>query len=67
MRTVAPANAPSAPGSAIRRTTLQSTLPNRQCAIPEATVVPISARCTDAEAAAGATPASSSSVVEVTP
>ncbi|PSK62419.1 hypothetical protein B0E53_05666 [Micromonospora sp. MH33] len=67
LRKVAPANEPTAPGSAIRPTTRQSTLPNRQCEIPAARVVPISARCTEAEAAAGATPAKSSRVEEVSP
>lgn|GEM_PF-1587716 len=67
LRTVAPAKAPTAPGTAIRPTTRQSTLPNRQWAAPEASVVPISARCTEALAEAGAIPASSSRVVEVTP
>ena len=67
LRRVAPRNAPTAPGRAMRRTTCQSTLPKRQWAAPAARVVPISARCTDAEAEAGAMPASSSRVVEVTP
>ncbi len=67
LRNVAPAKAPIAPGRAIRRTTRQSTLPNRQCATPEASVVPISARCTEADADAGAMPATSSRVEEVTP
>ena len=52
-RKVAPAKAPIAPGMPIRRTTGQFTLPNRQCDTPDARVVPISARCTDAEAIAG--------------
>ncbi len=65
--TVAPANAPTAPGTAIPPTTRQSTLPNRQCATPEASDVPTSDRCTDAEATTGASPAVSSSVVDVTP
>lgn len=64
---MAPANAPIAPGSAMRVTTRQSTLPNRQCATPAASVVPISARCTEADAAAGATPATSSRVDDVSP
>ena len=67
LRNVAPANAPIAPGSAIRPTTRQSTLPKRQCETPAASVVPISARCTEADAAAGATPANRSSVEEVSP
>ncbi len=67
LRKVAPAKAPIAPGMPMLRTTCQLTLPNRQCAAPEASVVPISARCTEAEATAGAYPAVSSRVVEVTP
>jgi hypothetical protein len=54
LRNVAPTNAPSAPGTPMRPTTFQSTLPKRQCDAPEASVVPISARCTEADAAAGA-------------
>ena len=54
LRKVAPAKAPMAPGTPILRTTGQSTLPKRQCEAPEASVVPISARWTAAEAAAGA-------------
>src|SRR3954447_2001844 len=65
--TVAPANAPTAPGTPTRRTTRQSTLPNFQCEKPDINVVPISARWTVAEAAAGLVPMASSSVVEVTP
>jgi hypothetical protein len=38
----------------------QSTLPKRQCAVPDASVVPISARWTVAEAIAGAAPAARS-------
>jgi hypothetical protein len=48
-------------------TTFQSTLPNRQWDRPEARVVPISARCTVADAAAGLVPIASSRVVDVTP
>ncbi|GAA4776412.1 hypothetical protein GCM10023351_21320 [Microbacterium gilvum] len=66
-RNVAPAKAPTAPGTPIFSTVFQSTLPKRQCEMPEASVVPISARCTDALAAAGAAPIVSSSVVDVTP
>lgn len=66
-RNVAPANAPTAPGMPIFATTFQSTLPKRQCENPDASVVPISARCTVADAAAGFVPIASSSVVEVTP
>jgi hypothetical protein len=53
LRTTAPRNAPIAPGIPIRRTVLQSTLPKRQCEAPDASVVPSSARCTDAEAVTG--------------
>ena len=66
-RKVAPAKAPIAPGTPILRTTFQSTLPNRQCETPETRVVPISARWTVAEAAAGLVPMASSRVVDVTP
>ena len=45
----------------------QSTLPNRQWAVPLASVVPSSAMWTEAEATAGVSPTLSSSVVEVTP
>ncbi len=48
-------------------TTGHSTLPKRQCEAPETSVVPISARCTVADAAAGLVPTASSSVVVVTP
>ncbi len=48
-------------------TVRQSTLPNFQCAAPETSVVPISEKCTAADAAAGATPTASSIVEEVTP
>ncbi len=51
----------------MRVTTAQSTLPNRQREKPETSVVPHSARCTDADAVAGARPVESNSVVEVTP
>jgi hypothetical protein len=43
-RNVAPAKAPIAPGTPILATTFQSMLPKRQCEMPEASVVPISAR-----------------------
>ena len=66
-RTWAPKNAVIPPGTAMIPTTRQSTLPNFQCAAPEARVVPTSDRCTMAEAEAGAIPASSSREVEVTP
>ena len=65
--TVAPRNAPTAPGTPIFATTFQSTLPNRQCARPDIRLVPISAKCTVADAAAGLVPMASSSVVDVTP
>ena len=65
--TVAPRNAPTAPGTPSRRTSFQSTLPKRQWEAPAATVVPTSARCTDALAVAGFTPAASSREVDVTP
>ena len=66
-RKVAPAKAPTAPGRPILNTTVQSTLPKRQCEAPETSVVPISARWTVAEAATGLVPIASSSVVVVTP
>ena len=55
------------PGSARRETTPQSTLPKRQCAVPDANVVAISARWTVADAPAALIPRVSSSVVELTP
>ncbi|GAB3595522.1 hypothetical protein GCM10027446_20920 [Angustibacter peucedani] len=64
---MAPAKAPTAPGTPSLATTDQSTFPKRQCEAPEAKVVPISARCTVAEAAAGLAPMASSRVVDVTP
>ena len=67
LRTTAPRKANTAPGSASGSTSRQSTFPNRWWATPETAVVPTSARCTVAEAAAGAEPAASSSVVELTP
>jgi len=66
-RKVAPAKAPIAPGMPIFHTTPQSTLPKRQWETPETSAVPISARCTVADAAAGLVPMARSSVVEVTP
>jgi len=66
-RNVAPANAPIAPGTPRRATMRQSTLPKRECDAPEARVVPISARWTEADAAAGARPAASIIDDEVTP
>ena len=65
--TVAPRNAPTAPGTPSRVTSRQSTLPNRQCDTPDARVVPTSARCTDADAVAGASPTNSRRLVEVAP
>ncbi len=67
LSSTAPQKAPSAPGMASRRTVRQSTLPKRQCAKPEAAVVPSSARWTAADAEAGLYPAASTSVVDVTP
>ena len=67
LRKVAPAKAPIAPGMPILRTTTQSTLPKRQCEAPEASVVPISARWTVADAAAGFVPIARRRVVVVTP
>ncbi len=64
---VAPRNAPTAPGTPSLRTSFQSTLPKRQCEAPEASVVPTSARCTEALAVAGLIPAKTSSEVEVMP
>ncbi len=64
---VAPRNAPVAPGTPRVSTIFQSTLPNFQCDSPEASDVPSSARCTEAEARAGVSPAVSRIVVEVTP
>lgn len=66
-RKVAPAKAPTAPGTPILSTTGQSTLPKRQCEAPETSVVPISARWTVAEAATGLVPMARSRVVVVTP
>ena len=65
--TVAPRKAPTAPGTPRRRTRRQSTLPKRQCEAPAASVVPTSARCTEALAVAGLTPATTSREVDVTP
>ncbi len=64
---VAPAKAPTAPGTAMIATVRQSTLPSRWWEKPDTAVVPISERWTAADAAAGATPALSSSVEDVTP
>ncbi len=64
---VAPRNAPIAPGTPSRSTSFQSTLPKRQCDAPAASVVPTSARCTDALAVAGLIPAIRSNDVDVTP
>jgi hypothetical protein len=66
-RTVAPAKAPTAPGTPSRSTIRQSTLPKRQCDAPATSVVPSSDRCTDAEAAAGDSPTASISDDDVTP
>ena len=64
---VAPRKAPTKPGTARIETVRQSTLPSLWCEAPETSEVPISEKWTAAEAAAGATPAASSSVEEVTP
>ena len=64
---VAPMKAPTAPGPARIATMRQSTFPNLWWEIPEASVVPIWAKCTAADAAAGAIPAATRMVVEVTP
>ena len=66
-RNVAPANAPTKPGAARIDTVRQSTLPSLWWEKPETSEVPISEKWTAAEAAAGATPAASSIVDEVTP
>ncbi len=67
VRTKAPSTAPTAPGSARMLTVRQSMLRNRQCAAPEASDVPTSARWIAAEATAGAVPTTSRVVVAVTP
>ncbi len=64
---VAPAKAPTPPGTAMIETVRQSTLPSLWWEKPETNVVPISEKCTAADAAAGATPPASRRVVEVTP
>jgi len=51
----------------MRRTVDQSMLPNRQCDAPDAKVVTISDRWTEADAHAGATPRIRSNVDDVTP
>src|SRR5918993_5853300 len=67
-RTVAPTNAPMAPGIASQEILDQSTLPKRQCESPEAAQVPTSEMCTTVDASAGVSPATASSnVVDVTP
>ncbi len=65
--TYAPSTAPTAPGTASTPTVRQSMLDNRQCAAPEASAVPTSARWIAAEATAGAVPTASRVVVAVTP
>lgn len=65
--TVAPANAPAAPGIPSLATSGQSMFLNRQCDTADASVVPTSARCTAALACADATPLSTSRVDAVTP
>ena len=64
---VAPRKAPTKPGRARIETVRQSTLPSLWCDAPDTSEVPISEKWTAAEAAAGATPAASSRVEEVTP
>lgn len=66
-KTVAPRNAPIAPGTPSLATMDQSMFLNRQCESPDAKVVPISARWTAALACAAATPLSTSGVDAVTP
>ena len=66
-RKVAPANAPTKPGTASTPTVRQSTLPSLWWENPETSDVPISEKCTAALAAAGATPAASRRVEDVTP
>ena len=66
-RRVAPAKAPTPRARRGAGRSRQSTLPKRQWEAPETRVVPISERCTDAEAAAGASPTASISDEEVTP
>ncbi len=65
--TVAPTNAPTAPGAPSLATIAQSMFLNFQCDKPDAKVVPTSARCTAALAWAAPMPDSTSSVVAVTP
>jgi hypothetical protein len=67
LSTVAPAKAPMAPGMPMRATRRQFTFPNFQWDRPDVNVVPISARCTLAEATAGEKPLESSTVEVVTP
>ncbi len=67
LSTVAPANAPTAPGTPMRATSGQETFPKRQCDRPDVNVVPISARCTLADDATGLIPLESSTVLVVTP
>ncbi len=64
---MAPAKAPTKPGTARIDTVFQSTLPSLWWEKPETSDVPISEKWTAADAAAGATPVASSSVDEVTP
>ncbi len=64
---MAPAKAPMPPGTAMMLTVRQSTLPSLWWEMPETSVVPISEKCTAADAAAGAMPAASRRVEEVTP
>ena len=66
-RNTAPAKAPAKPGKVMRATVRHSTLPKRQWAAPDASVVPSSAMWTLADTTAGAKPAVRRTVVEVTP
>ena len=66
-RNVAPAKAPTNPGTARMLTVRQSTLPSLWWEKPDTSEVPISEKCTAADAAAGATPAASRRVEDVTP
>ena len=66
-RTVAPRNAPTAPGPAILATTGQSTFRSRQCETPEARLVPSSLKCTEADAASGVRPTRTSRDDDVAP
>ena len=64
---VAPANAPTKPGTASTPTVRQSVLPSVWWEMPETSEVPISEKWMAADAAAGPIPPAMSSVAEVTP